>query len=96
MAKLAMALCLTLRGTPFLYYGDEIGMRDLKLRRDQIMDPPGKAFWPFYQGRDGCRSPMQWDGTPQAGFTSGKPWLMVHPNFSHRHLAAQRQDLQSL
>jgi alpha-glucosidase len=96
LAKLAMALLLTLRGTPFLYYGDEIGMRDLKLRRDQIMDPPGKAFWPFYQGRDGCRSPMQWDDTPQAGFTSGKPWLMVHPNFTQRHVAAQRQTPQSL
>ncbi|MCX6028870.1 MAG: alpha-glucosidase [Chloroflexi bacterium] len=95
-AKLAMALLLTLRGTPFLYYGDEIGMRDLNLRRDQIMDPVGKAYWPFLKGRDGCRSPMQWDGTPQAGFTTGRPWLRVHGNATQRNLAAQRQDPSSL
>ncbi len=95
-AKLAMALLLTLRGTPFLYYGDEIGMRDVNLRRDEIMDPVGKAYWPLLKGRDGCRSPMQWDGTPQAGFTTGRPWLRVHPDAAQRNLAAQRQDPHSL
>ena len=96
MAKIAMALLLTLRGTPFLYYGDEIGMRDLKLKRREIMDPAGKAFWPFYKGRDGCRSPMQWDSTSQGGFTTAQPWLKVHPNYLQRNLEAQRQDPQSL
>ena len=55
-----MALLLTLRGTPFMYYGEEIGMRDIKLRRREILDPPGKRYWPIYKGRDGCRAPMQW------------------------------------
>ena len=53
---MAMALLLTLRGTPFLYYGEEIGMRDISLRRREILDPSGKKYWPVYRGRDGCRS----------------------------------------
>ena len=96
MAKIAMFLLLTLRGTPFLYYGDEIGMRDLVLSRDEIMDPVGKAYWPFMKGRDGCRSPMQWDNSPQAGFSRAQPWLMVHPNYTLRNVAAQRQDPLSI
>lgn len=95
-AKVALALLLTLRGTPFMYYGEEIGMRDVSLRRGQIMDPPGKRYWPFYKGRDGCRSPMQWDDSPNAGFTTGKPWLPVHPNYRQRNAAAQRADPTSM
>ncbi len=91
VAKLAMFLLLTLRGTPFIYYGDEIGMRDLVLRKDQVMDPVGKAYWPFMKGRDGCRSPMQWDDSPQAGFSNEQPWLMIHPNYGRRNVAALRQ-----
>jgi alpha-glucosidase len=96
MAKLAIALLLTLRGTPFLYYGEEIGMRDITLSRSEIMDPLGKKYWPFYKGRDGCRSPMQWDNSPHAGFTTGRPWLKMHPNYTHRNVAAQRQDPGSI
>jgi len=99
-AKIAMALLLTLRGTPFMYYGEEIGMRDIPLRRSEIMDPPGKRFWPLYKGRDGCRSPMQWDDTPFAGFSpskaQGKPWLPVHLNYRQRNVAAQNEDPDSL
>jgi alpha-glucosidase len=96
MPRLAMALLLTLRGTPYLYYGDEIGMRELKLRRDQILDPVGKAFWPIIKGRDGCRTPMQWDDSPQAGFSSTQPWLAVHENYPTRNVAAQAQDPASI
>lgn len=95
-ARLAIALLLTLRGTPFLYYGEEIGMRQLRLRRDQIMDPPGKRFWPIFPTRDGCRGPMQWDGTLFAGFSSGEPWLPVHPDYIERNVARQRSDPGSL
>ncbi|MBN2388460.1 MAG: alpha-glucosidase [Anaerolineales bacterium] len=95
-ARLAMTLLLTLRGTPFLYYGEEIGMRDIRLRRSEILDPPGRKYWPFYKGRDGCRSPMQWDDTPAAGFSSGTPWLPVHPNWATRNVAAQEADPESL
>jgi alpha-glucosidase len=95
-SKLAMALLLTLRGTPFMYYGEEIGMRDIRLRRSQIMDPPGKRYWPLYKGRDGCRSPMQWDGTEHAGFSSGRPWLPLHPDHVRRNVAMQSSDPESM
>jgi alpha-glucosidase len=95
-AKTVLALLLTLRGTPFLYYGEEIGMRDVSLKRSEIMDPPGKYYWPFYKGRDGCRSPMQWDDSPNAGFSIAKPWLPVHPNYTKRNVVAQQNDPESL
>lgn len=96
MAKIIMALLLTLRGTPFMYQGEEIGMRDIPLKHSEIQDPPGKKYWPIYIGRDVCRSPMQWDDTPNAGFSSTKPWLKVHSNFVHRNIAAQQSDPDSL
>ncbi|MFH2102297.1 MAG: alpha-glucosidase [Chloroflexota bacterium] len=95
-AKLAMALLLTLRGTPFLYNGEEIGMRDISLGRQEILDPPGKKYWPIYKGRDGCRSPMQWDSTPNAGFSAASPWLPVHPNHTTRNVAVHQADPDSL
>jgi alpha-glucosidase len=94
--KVALGMLLTLRGTPFLYYGEEIGMRDISLKRSEIQDPPGKYYWPFYKGRDGCRAPMQWDDSPYAGFSTAKPWLPVHPNYVKRNAAAQQDDPHSL
>lgn len=94
--KVLMALLLTLRGTPFLYYGEEIGMRDISLRRAEIMDPPGKRYWPLYKGRDGCRSPMQWDDTIHAGFSSTQPWLPVHPNYQVRNAKSQLNEPDSM
>ena len=94
--KVLMALLLTLRGTPFLYYGEEIGMRDISLKRNEILDPPGKRYWPLHKGRDGCRSPMQWDNTLHAGFSSAKPWLPVHPNYRIRNLESQKSDPDSI
>ncbi|GAB4488093.1 MAG: alpha-amylase family glycosyl hydrolase [Anaerolineales bacterium] len=95
-AKVVLGMLLTLRGTPFLYYGEEIGMRDISLKRHEIQDPPGKYYWPFYKGRDGCRSPMQWDASPYAGFSTVKPWLPVHPNHAKRNAEAQKNDPNSL
>jgi alpha-glucosidase len=95
-ARLAMALLLTLRGTPFMYYGEEIGMRDIALRRSEILDPPGRRYWPIYKGRDGCRSPMQWDASQFAGFSTARPWLPVHPDHAWRNVAAQQADPESL
>jgi alpha-glucosidase len=88
--KVLMSMLLTIRGTPYLYYGEEIGMRDISLKREEILDPPGKRFWPFYKGRDGCRSPMQWDDTAYAGFSSAKPWMPVHPNYRVRNAKSQQ------
>jgi alpha-glucosidase len=95
-AKIAMALLLTLRGTPFLYYGEEIGMRDISLARRDILDPPGKRYWPIYKGRDGCRAPMQWDDTKNAGFSDATPWLPVNPDYLSRNVASQTADPDSL
>lgn len=95
IAKVAAALLLTLRGTPFLYYGEEIGMLDVPLKRDQMLDPLTRRYWPFH-GRDQGRTPMQWDAGPQAGFTTGQPWLPLHPQFPQRNVAQQQTDPHSL
>ena len=94
--KVMMALLLTLRGTPYLYYGEEIGMRDISLKRNEILDPFGKRYWPFNKGRDGCRSPMQWGDSANAGFSSAKPWLPVHPNHRARNVKSQSDDPASM
>jgi alpha-glucosidase len=94
--KVAAALLLTQRGTPFLYYGEEIGMRNIVLTKTQVQDPAGKMYWPLYKGRDGCRAPMQWDDSPNAGFSTGEPWLPVHENYLFRNVKAQCADPDSL
>jgi alpha-glucosidase len=76
-ARVAAMLLLTLRGTPTLYYGDEIGMHDVEIPPDRVQDPfeknvPGKGL-----GRDPERTPMQWDASENAGFTTGEPWLPI-------------------
>ena len=95
-ARIAMALLLTLRGTPFMYYGEEIGMRNITLKRSEVQDPAGRPYWPIYKGRDGCRAPMQWDDSRNAGFSGTKPWLPVHPDYLQRNVAAQQADPGSL
>lgn len=97
--KVAAALLLTLRGTPFLYYGEEIGMRDVAIRsKDQVLDPIGKKYWPIFKGRDGCRSPMQWDASPHAGFCTNEanPWLPVGDDFIYRNVTNQLSEPDSL
>jgi alpha-glucosidase len=77
-ARVAAVLLLTLRGTPTLYYGDEIGMIDGEIPPDQVQDPAELRQPGIGQGRDPERTPMQWDSSlPHAGFTSGRPWLPV-------------------
>ena len=94
--KVAAAMLLTLRGTPFLYYGEEIGMREGKFKKDEIQDPVGKYYYPFYKGRDGCRTPMQWDDSPNAGFSSAQPWLAANPDHPMRNVQQQTADPHSL
>lgn len=94
--KVAAALTMTLRGTPYIYYGEEIGMRNIHVPRRFIQDAVGEKYWPIFDGRDKNRSPMQWDATPHAGFTNGKPWLPVHPEYEQRNVEAQRKNPQSL
>jgi alpha-glucosidase len=94
--KVAAAMLLTLRGTPYMYYGEEIGMRDIHLKRSELQDPVGIRYWPLPVGRDGCRSPMQWNTSENAGFGKGKPWLKVHKNFTKRNVATQEKETGSL
>src|SRR5436305_3249342 len=68
-------LLLTLRGTPTLYYGDEIGMHQVAIAPNQVRDPFEKNVPGIGVGRDGCRTPMQWDATAYAGFSTARPWL---------------------
>jgi alpha-glucosidase len=96
-SKVAALMLLTLRGTPFIYNGDEIGMRDIHLKRSEIKDPVGKLYWPLFKGRDGCRAPFQWSAGKNAGFSSGNTtWLPTHPDFPTRNVDQQNQDPQSL
>ncbi|MDF3820854.1 alpha-glucosidase [Leptospira sp. 96542] len=95
-AKLAACMMLTLRGTPFLYYGEEIGMKRQKVPYRQIQDPVGKKYWPFHPGRDPERIPMPWDGSDNTGFTTGKPWLPFYSEASFVNVQAQMEDKSSL
>lgn len=78
--KVLATLLLTLRGTTFIYYGEEIGMEEAVIPYEEIQDPEGKNLWPDKPGRDGCRTPMQWDDSEYGGFSSVKPWLPVNKN----------------
>ena len=95
-ARLLAMLLLTLRGTPFIYYGEEIGMKEAKLPRAALRDPVGIKWFPFYRGRDGARTPMQWTGGKNAGFTTAQPWLPVGPEVEMRNVAVQEKDPDSL
>jgi len=70
-------LLLTLRGTPVLFQGDELGLVDTDVPHDQMKDPLGLLYYPAYRGRDGARTPMPWRDGPGAGFTGADvaPWL---------------------
>jgi alpha-glucosidase len=94
-ARVAAAMLLTLRGTPFLYYGEEIGMRNVSIPEDRIVDPVGTNIHPAF-GRDGERTPMQWESGDGAGFTTDDPWLPIGPDSDERNVAAQREDPDSL
>jgi alpha-glucosidase len=97
IAKLLATMLLTLRGSPFLYYGEEIGMVTTEPKTvDEVRDPVGKRYWPANKGRDGERTPMQWDVSPQAGFTTGRPWLKIPASFAIRNFATQNADPASL
>ncbi len=97
IAKLMAGLYLSLRGTPIMYYGEEIGMEnnDPK-RKEDVKDPIGKIGWPQEKGRDGERTPMQWTSDANAGFTQGTPWLPVPPSYKTHNVASEQQDSNSI
>jgi alpha-glucosidase len=94
-AAVAAMLLLTLRGTPTLYYGEEIGMLDGEIPADRVQDPFEKNVPGMGLGRDPERTPMQWDASQGAGFTSGEPWLPI-PEHACLNVERQRDDPGSL
>lgn len=95
-ARVAMMLLLTLRGTPTLYQGDELGIGAVEIPPHKVRDPrelrqPGLGL-----GRDPSRTPMPWDGSPNAGFSSAEPWLPFNSAWASRNVAAQAGDPNSM
>jgi alpha-glucosidase len=93
-AKVAATLLLTLRGTPFLYYGEEIALRNIPVPKSEAVDPPARRanfLFPWWN-RDQSRAPMQWSSGPNGGFTTGRPWLRMAPDLAVRNVEAQASD----
>ena len=90
-ARLLPVLLASLRGSICLYQGEELGLPEAELAFEDLVDPPGIAFWPEYRGRDGCRTPMPWaSNRPHGGFSEAKPWLPMP--VGHLDLAVDRQE----
>ena len=91
-SKIAAMLLLTLRGTPTIYYGEEIGMRDVPIPLDEVQDPQGLNMPGKNLSRDPARTPMQWDDSEKAGFSDVKPWLRLGSTFPRENVEIQKQD----
>ncbi|WP_373976143.1 alpha-glucosidase family protein [Chitinibacter sp. SCUT-21] len=90
-SKLMIALQGSLRGSFCMYQGDELGLTEADIPYELLQDPYGKAFWPEFKGRDGCRTPMAWEAAKlNAGFSTGSPWLPIPPE--HARVAADTQE----
>jgi alpha-glucosidase len=97
IAKMMAAMYLTLRGTPIMYYGEEIGMENNDPKRKQdVQDPQGRRGWPVEKGRDGERTPMQWTPGKNAGFTGGKPWLPIPASYKLHNVETESKDPHSV
>jgi len=95
-ARVAAMLLLTLRGTPTIYYGDELGLSDVAIKASQVRDPrelrePGLAL-----GRDPVRTPMSWDESENAGFTTANPWLPLNSDWPTRNVARMTEESHSI
>jgi alpha-glucosidase len=95
-ARVAAILLLTLRGTPTMYYGDELGMLDVRIPPELVQDPLEKNVPGLGLGRDPCRTPMQWNGSANAGFTTGTPWLPVDDDYPIVNVESQAADSTSI
>jgi len=95
-ARIAAMLLLTLRGTPTIYYGDEIGMEQVAIPDEAARDPVAHNLPGLGLGRDGCRTPMQWDAGRFAGFSAVEPWLPLETVYQQRNVAALRADDKSI
>jgi alpha-glucosidase len=89
LSKMLMALLASLRGTPFIYQGEELGLPEANIPFEKILDPWGKYLYPKWKGRDGCRTPMPWDTKAQDG------WLPVPDEHRAMSVSAQEKDAHS-
>jgi alpha-glucosidase len=97
-SKILIALLTSLKGTPFIYQGEELGLPEAELAYEDILDPWGKYLYPAWQGRDGCRTPIPWDKTqPSAGFSvATKNWLPIPDAHKALNVESQEQNPQSV
>lgn len=95
-ARVAAMLLLTLRGTPTIYYGDEIGMQDVPIPIEEVQDPQGLNMPDKNLSRDPSRTPMQWDASDYAGFSKAKPWLRLDKHYNIENVAALKENSRSI
>ena len=95
-ARVAAMLLLTFPGTLTIYYGEELGMANVPIPPEQVQDPAEKNEPGLGQGRDPERTPMLWDASPSAGFTTGSPWLPLGDDHATMNVEAQEQDRTSI
>jgi alpha-glucosidase len=91
-ARVAAMLLLTLRGTPTIYYGDEIGMQQVAIAPEHVRDPFENNVPGIGVGRDGARTPMQWSADLRGGFSFIRPWLPLASDFRDNNVANQSKD----
>jgi alpha-glucosidase len=97
VARIVATILLASRAAALMYYGEELGMRTTPpTRKEDVRDPIGIIGWPREKGRDGERTPMQWDPTPKAGFTSGTPWLPVPASSDSINVSVEMKERGSL
>ncbi|PKM41855.1 MAG: alpha-glucosidase, partial [Gammaproteobacteria bacterium HGW-Gammaproteobacteria-1] len=96
LASLFTALLCSLRGSACIYQGEELGLSEADVPYEALQDPYGKNFWPTFKGRDGCRTPMPWDDSAGAGFSTGTPWLPIPDAHRARSVAMQEADPDSV
>ncbi|WP_281983178.1 alpha-glucosidase [Thalassorhabdomicrobium marinisediminis] len=93
MARLTCAMLMAFEGTVGIYQGEELGQTETELEHHELTDPPALRFWPAVKGRDGCRTPMVWEkDAPNAGFSTGTPWLPVKPPQAARAVDQQGRE----
>jgi alpha-glucosidase len=95
LAKTLFALLVSLKGTTLIYQGEELGLPQAALPREQLRDPVGDLYWPYDGGRDGCRTPMPWKPGRNLGFSEGRPWLPAAAEHAGLTVEAQETDPES-
>ena len=98
VARAAAVLLMTVRGTPFMYYGEELGLGDVDIPPEESVDPPAARVGPDFDwwDRSRCRMPMPWTPGTGAGFTTGQPWLRMSPDAPNRNVEVERADPRSV